>query len=166
MGNLVGIIANIDVMKIRHNRWQSTRVKDVMSTDLAVVHAEDQLDYALNLMRQKNIGRLPVVEENNPHKLIGIITTSDIVAKYMDSQTWLNRNRTIFLVITSKIPSTPSPFPTIPVLPPKDFRESILRLVPSSLHFILVAQACVTVSVSIPTLEISLCVRFRTLSIK
>ena len=63
-----------------------TRVKDIMSTDLAVIHTEDKLDYALNLMRQRNIGRLPVVEENNPHKLIGIITTSDIVANYMDSQ--------------------------------------------------------------------------------
>jgi len=57
-----------------------------MSTDLAMIHAEDHLDYALNLMRQRNIGRLPVVEDNNPHKLIGIITTSDIVASYMDSQ--------------------------------------------------------------------------------
>ena len=46
----------------------------------------DRLDYALNYMRQRNIGRLPVVEDKNPKKLIGIITTSDIVAAYMDSQ--------------------------------------------------------------------------------
>ena len=84
--NLVGIIANIDVMKIHHNRWQWTRVKDIMSTDLAVAHSEDQLDYALNLMRQRNIGHLPVVEEKSNHKLIGIITTSDIVGKYMENQ--------------------------------------------------------------------------------
>jgi CIC family chloride channel protein len=57
-----------------------------MSTDLAVIHAEDPLDYAMNYMRQRNIGRLPVVEDKNPKKLIGIITTSDIVAAYMDSQ--------------------------------------------------------------------------------
>ena len=38
------------------------------------VRAEDHLDYALNLMRQRNIGRLPVVADNNPKKLIGIIT--------------------------------------------------------------------------------------------
>jgi chloride channel protein, CIC family len=85
-GNLAGIIANIDVVKIRHNKWQSTRIQEVMSTDLAIIHAEDRLDYALNLMRQRNIGRLPVVEENNPHKLIGIITSSDIVGKYMETQ--------------------------------------------------------------------------------
>jgi predicted transcriptional regulator len=57
-----------------------------MSTDLAVAHSEDQLDYALNLMRQRNIGHLPVVEEKSNHKLIGIITTSDIVGKYMENQ--------------------------------------------------------------------------------
>jgi CIC family chloride channel protein len=57
-----------------------------MSTDLAVVRAEDRLDYAMNYMRQRNIGRLPVVEDKNPKKLVGIITTSDIVAAYMESQ--------------------------------------------------------------------------------
>ena len=85
-GNLAGIIANIDVVKMRHNKWQSTRIQEVMSTDLAVTHAEDKLDYALNLMRERHISRLPVVEENNPHKLIGIITSSDIVGKYMEAQ--------------------------------------------------------------------------------
>ena len=85
-GNLTGIVANIDVMKIPHQEWPTTMVKDVMSTKLAVIRAGDRLDYALNLMRQQNIGRLPVVEDNNPQKLIGIITTSDIVAAYMDSQ--------------------------------------------------------------------------------
>jgi acetoin utilization protein AcuB len=84
--NLVGIIANIDVMKIQYNRWQWTRVKDIMSKDLAVAHSEDQLDYALNLMRQRNIGHLPVVEEKNNRKLIGIITISDIVDEYMENK--------------------------------------------------------------------------------
>jgi CBS domain-containing protein len=85
-GNLTGIVANIDVMKTPRDQWPITSVKDIMSTDLAVIHAEDPLDYAMNYMRQRNIGRLPVVEDKNPKKLIGIITTSDIVAAYMDSQ--------------------------------------------------------------------------------
>ena len=85
-GNLTGIIANIDIMKTPREQWPLTRVKDIMSTDLAVIHAEDPLDYAMNYMRQRNIGRLPVVEDKNPKKLVGIITTSDIVAAYMDSQ--------------------------------------------------------------------------------
>jgi predicted transcriptional regulator len=84
--NLVGIIANIDVMKVPQEKWPLTRVKEIMSTDLAVIRAGDRLDYALNYMRQRNIGRLPVVEDKDPKKLIGIITTSDIVAAYMDSQ--------------------------------------------------------------------------------
>ena len=86
--NLAGIIANIDVMKIPHDNWRGTRVKDVMSTELAIIRAGDKVDYALNYMRRRNIGRLPVVEDNNPKKLIGIITTSDIVAAYMDSQNY------------------------------------------------------------------------------
>jgi CBS domain-containing protein len=85
-GNLTGIVANIDVMKTPRDQWPLTGVKDIMSTELAVIHTEDPLDYAMNYMRQRNIGRLPVVEDKNPKKLIGIITTSDIVAAYMDSQ--------------------------------------------------------------------------------
>jgi len=84
--NLVGIIANIDVMKVPQEKWPLTRVKEIMSTDLAVIRADDRLDYAMNYMRQRNIGHLPVVEDKDPKKLIGIITTSDIVAAYMDSQ--------------------------------------------------------------------------------
>ena len=86
MGNLAGIVANIDVMQLQKDKWLLTRVKDIMSTDLAVIHTEDHLDYALNLMRQKNIGRLPVVDAKNQRKMVGIITSSDIVAIYLDSQ--------------------------------------------------------------------------------
>jgi CBS domain-containing protein len=85
-GNLTGIVANIDVMKTPRDQWPLAKVKDIMSTDLATVHSEDRLDYAKNYMRQRNIGRLPVVETKNPKNLIGIITTSDIIAAYMDSQ--------------------------------------------------------------------------------
>ena len=91
--NLAGIVANIDVVKVSHDEWPSTRLKDIMSTDLAVIRAGDPLDYALNLMRQRDIGRLPVVEDKNPKKLIGIITTSDIVAAYMDSQNTVKPSR-------------------------------------------------------------------------
>ena len=91
--NLVGIIANIDVMKVPQEKWPLTRVKEIMSTDLAVIRAGDRLDYALNYMRQRNIGRLPVVDDKDPKKLIGIITTSDIVAAYMDSQNLVKPSR-------------------------------------------------------------------------
>ena len=50
------------------------------------IHAEDQLDYTLNLMCQRNIGRLPVVEDKDKRKMVGIVTSSDIVATYMESQ--------------------------------------------------------------------------------
>jgi len=73
-------------MKTPRDQWPLAKVKDIMSTDLATVHSEDRLDYAKNYMRQRNIGRLPVVETKNPKNLIGIITTSDIIAAYMDSQ--------------------------------------------------------------------------------
>jgi len=92
-GNLIGIVANIDVMQIQRDKWPLTRVQDIMSTDLAIIHAGDQLDYALNLMRQRHIGRLPVVEDKNPKIMIGIITTSDIVGTYMDSQNSVKPSR-------------------------------------------------------------------------
>ena len=48
-GNLAGIIANIDVMKIPHDSWRVTRVKDVMSTELAVIRAEDRVGLCFEL---------------------------------------------------------------------------------------------------------------------
>ncbi|MDA1189042.1 MAG: chloride channel protein [Chloroflexi bacterium] len=85
-GKLVGIIANLDIVQIPHEKWDTELVEDHMVTELAVAHANDSLDDALQLMRQLNIGRLPIVDNHDASRLVGIITTSDIVDAYHDQR--------------------------------------------------------------------------------
>ena len=52
-------------------------VKDIMTKDVISVNSDVKLKNIINLMSEKNINRLPVIDNQN--KLIGIITRSDIV---------------------------------------------------------------------------------------
>jgi CBS domain-containing protein len=54
----------------------STKVADIMSTDLPEVKPGDSVEYCMQLMTTKNIRYMPVFENN---KLVGIISMSDVV---------------------------------------------------------------------------------------
>jgi CBS domain-containing protein len=54
------------------------QVKDLMSTDVAVLSPEDNLYEAACLMRDQNVGAIPIVKQG---KLIGMITDRDIVVR-------------------------------------------------------------------------------------
>lgn len=51
------------------------KVKDLMTTELITVDSRKSIDYALRLMREYNIRRLPVVEGG---RLLGMIVQHDI----------------------------------------------------------------------------------------
>ncbi|QLH03083.1 signal transduction protein [Nitrosopumilus cobalaminigenes] len=76
--NPIGIITERDfVTKIAaEGRPLFTEIKEVMSTPLITVDAEDTIWEASELMKEKLIHKLPVKEDGN---ITGIITTSDIV---------------------------------------------------------------------------------------
>lgn len=79
-GNLVGVVSHRDLLKLfaeqRTSICDEIIVKDVMQTDLIIVQPETETLAALHLMREKNIGCLPVVKN---HKLVGIITAHDFL---------------------------------------------------------------------------------------
>jgi CBS domain-containing protein len=52
---------------------------EIMTRDPVVVSANDTVQRAAELMKQYDIGPLPVVDEESSRKLIGIITDRDIV---------------------------------------------------------------------------------------
>lgn len=76
--NPIGIITERDfVTKIAaEGRPLFTEIKEVMSTPLITIDAEDTIWEASELMKEKLIHKLPVKEDGN---ITGIITTSDIV---------------------------------------------------------------------------------------
>ncbi|ADO46161.1 Cl- channel voltage-gated family protein [Hydrogenobacter thermophilus TK-6] len=77
-GKLVGIITKSDVLKVPPEKRSSTKVYEVMSTNLIVATPEDTLGYVFRLMMGKGVGRIPIVEKKGSLKLVGIIARADI----------------------------------------------------------------------------------------
>ncbi len=75
-GKLVGIVTLTDINSVPEENRTKIRVKDVMSRNVITISPDDNLEDALKLLIEYDIGRLPVVEDE---KLVGIITRSDIM---------------------------------------------------------------------------------------
>jgi CBS domain-containing protein len=63
------------ILKDKHST--STKVSEIMSTDLPVVNPSHSVEHCMQVMTEKNIRYMPVYDTN--HKLVGIISMSDIV---------------------------------------------------------------------------------------
>ena len=68
-----------------HYALSCMKVRDVMITDVIVVHPDDTIKEVINLSEKRQIGTFPVVDENR--NLVGILTNTDllhIMAKLVD----------------------------------------------------------------------------------
>jgi CBS domain-containing protein len=63
---------------------QSTKVREVASTDLVTIDPQQDLDEALRLMARHQIRRVPVVEEDG--RLVGIVAQADAARQGLDEQ--------------------------------------------------------------------------------
>jgi CBS domain-containing protein len=59
------------------------KAKDLMTPDADVVTPQDPLSKAAHLMRDRNVGSVPVVESRDSMKPRGIITDRDIVVRHV-----------------------------------------------------------------------------------
>lgn len=69
-----GMITEEELLK---NFNKNGKISSVMTKEILTIDAEDDVDSALSVMREKNVRRAPVVEEG---KLVGFITLTDIAA--------------------------------------------------------------------------------------
>jgi CIC family chloride channel protein len=76
---LVGMMTFEDAEKVEVDKRQSTTVAEVMTVKLIVAKPRDSLEEALKKLLDRKIGRLPVVDENDPTKLLGLVTKFDIM---------------------------------------------------------------------------------------
>jgi predicted transcriptional regulator len=76
-GKVVGIVTMEDAQKIPQDEYQNTPVQTIMEKDIHCVKKEDTLFKAFQLLFQKDIGRLIVLDDNGD--LEGIITRSDVM---------------------------------------------------------------------------------------
>ncbi len=78
-GRPIGIVTDRDlVVRVIAEGWPTTRaVRDIMTKDVVVAHADDTLDHAIFLMRQHGVRRLPVIDEED--KLVGLLALDDLL---------------------------------------------------------------------------------------
>src|SRR5258707_15722588 len=56
----------------------STLVRDVMSSPVTTLRADDKVEHAADVLAEKNFGSLPVVDEAG--KLLGVLRDDDLIA--------------------------------------------------------------------------------------
>ncbi|HHU82148.1 MAG TPA: CBS domain-containing protein [Firmicutes bacterium] len=90
---LVGIVTEIDLLRVSPSSATSLsmfelnyllsrlQVKEAMTKNPRTISPEATIEEAALIMRENNVGALPVVENG---KLVGIITESDIFDAYID----------------------------------------------------------------------------------
>jgi len=86
-GRLVGIVTDRDIVVrvVAEGRDpNATRVREIASTELVTVSPDDDLDEALNLLAQRQVRRLPVVEGD---RLVGIVAQADVARLGKDKKT-------------------------------------------------------------------------------
>ena len=85
-GRLVGIITNRDANAIRTADKTCTDIRQTMTFTPFVIHPDDTLENALEVMVGHNFDYLPVVREGAPDKLVGFLTRSDILRTYVQAR--------------------------------------------------------------------------------
>ncbi|MDQ1478946.1 MAG: hypothetical protein QOE62_4175 [Actinomycetota bacterium] len=56
----------------------TTKVRDVMTTPVVTLRPDEKVEHAADVLAEKNVGALPVVDENG--RLLGILRDDDLIA--------------------------------------------------------------------------------------
>ena len=85
-GELAGIITERDIVRkcVARKDCAKMKVRDVMSKRVVIGTLEDDLSYAISVMKQQRIRHLPIVENK---KVIGIISMRDLLGVQLEECT-------------------------------------------------------------------------------
>lgn len=78
-GELVGIITERDIVRkcfVRVETFARIKVREVMTTQVAIGEPEDDIEYAISVMKQKRIRHLPIVRDR---KVVGMVSMRDLL---------------------------------------------------------------------------------------
>ncbi len=84
-GRLVGIITTRDARNLLAAEGILPSVREAMTRQPVVIHPEDSLEGALEIMVGGDFNHLPVVAKNSPDTLEGFLTRTDIIKAYARS---------------------------------------------------------------------------------
>lgn len=83
---LVGIITNRDARNLLTAEGILPSVREAMTPAPFVIHPEDSLEDALEMMVSHDFNHIPVVEKDSPDRLVGFLTRTDIMKAYTRSR--------------------------------------------------------------------------------
>jgi CIC family chloride channel protein len=82
-GELFGIVTLQDIARAKEKgMYDGHQVRDVATRSVLTVHPDEPMWVALKRLSTRDVGRLPVVDRQNPYRLLGLIRRSDIVRAY------------------------------------------------------------------------------------
>ena len=83
---LAGLVTDRDIAirVVAQGRDGNVNVREVMSSGLATVSPDDDLDRVTELMAKEQVRRIPVCEDN---RLVGIIAQADVARETSDRKT-------------------------------------------------------------------------------
>ncbi|MHA1304174.1 MAG: chloride channel protein [Candidatus Heimdallarchaeaceae archaeon] len=79
---LVGIVTLGDMQRIPEEERKKKKIRDITTFDLVTAYPDDTVSKSLEKMNEHNIGRILIVDKEDPHKLRGIVTRTDIIEAY------------------------------------------------------------------------------------
>lgn len=85
-GEPVGIITERDIVRkcIEKKEFSKIRIQDIMSKHIVIGTLDDDVDYAINAMKQKRIRHLPIIDNN---KVVGMISMRDLLGIRLEHAT-------------------------------------------------------------------------------
>ncbi len=82
-GRLVGIVSLSDYQRaLRQPDGEKKRVRDIMTREVVVAYPDETLWQVMRKMGLRDVSRLPVVDRDDPQRLLGIIRRRDIISAY------------------------------------------------------------------------------------
>ncbi|HET6588959.1 MAG TPA: CBS domain-containing protein [Candidatus Nitrosocosmicus sp.] len=97
-GKVIGILTIIDILRaIKENKDLDTlKAKDLMTSNPKTVNQQTDMIEIIKLMDNEGIEMVPVVDENNDNRLIGVVSRKDILEeKFNERFVTLGMKKTI-----------------------------------------------------------------------
>ena len=79
-GKLCGMVTHKDINRALEKNLGDHPVSEIMTKDVVYCCPNENLRHALEKLGTRNIGRAPVIDPENPDKILGIITRKNIIA--------------------------------------------------------------------------------------
>ncbi len=83
-GELVGVVTERDIVRkcfARNDAFAKMKIQDIMSEQVVIGNPEDDVGYAISVMKQKRIRHLPIVDNR---KVMGMISMRDLLGEELE----------------------------------------------------------------------------------